>query len=116
MYFNRLFNSYFGKCLLIGICISFGACEHRDEEAIQTLIREQVEKNIASFEAKQLARCHKEAMEEALIVADSIVIARALAAKDTSSFKRPIKPQKPTVNLPIDDGPIAPLFDKNKSE
>ncbi len=101
-------------CLLIGVCIGFGTCEQRDEEAIQTLIREQVEKNLAVFEAKQLARCHKEAMEEALIVADSIVIARALAAKDTSNFKRPIKPQKPTVNLPVGDGPIVPLFQKNK--
>ncbi len=114
MYFINLFNSYFGKCLFISICVSAVACEHRDEEAIQTVIREQVEKNLAVFEAKQLARCHKEAMEEALIVADSIVIARALAAKDTSNFMRPIKPQKPAVNLPVGDGPIAPLFQKNK--
>lgn len=115
MYLNKLFNSYFGTCFLIVTCIGFVACEHRDEEAIQVLITEQVEKNIAAFEAKRFARCHKEAMEEALIVADSIVIARALAAKDTSNFKRPIKPRKPTVILPTDNGPVAPLFQENKS-
>jgi len=99
----------------MGACMVFIACEHRDEAAIQALILEQVEKNVAVFEAKRLARCHKEAMEEALIVADSIVIARAMAAKDTSSFKRPIKPKKPTMVLPVDNEPIAPLFQENKN-
>lgn len=114
MYFIKLFNSYFGKYFFTGICLVFIACEHRDEAAIQVLIMEQVEKNVSAFEAQQLARCHKEAMDEALLVADSIVIARALAAKDTSNFKRPIKPKKPIVTVPVDNGPIAPLFQKNK--
>lgn len=99
-----------GRCFLLGACISFAACEHRDEAAIQALITEQVERNLATFEAKQLARCHREAMKEALIVADSIVMRRALAAKNSSNLKRPTKPIKPTVVLPVDNGPIAPLF------
>ena len=54
-------------------------------------------------------------MDEALLIADSIVIARAMAAKDTSSFKRPIKPKKPTMVLPVNNEPIAPLFQENKN-
>ena len=114
MYFNKLFNSYFGRYFLISACIGFVACEHRDEAAIQALIKEQVEKNIVTFETNQLARCHKEAMEEALVIADSIVMARAMAAKDTSRFKRPIKPKKPTMMLPVNNEPITPLFQENK--
>ncbi len=114
MYFRKIFNSYLNLCFLIGASIVFVACEHRDEEVIQAMILEQVENNITAVKSKRFARCYKEAMEEALVIADSIVIARAMAAKDTSSFKRPIKPEKPTMMLPATNEPIVPLFQENK--
>jgi len=96
--------------ILIFISGLFISCEQRDEAAIQNLLQEQVAENIAIFKARQTARCHKEALEEAILVADSILIAHALSAKDTSRFVRPIKPIKPNVVLPTVTEPITPLF------
>jgi len=93
--------------VLLCLCCS---CEQRDEAAVQTLIKERVAANIAQFENRQKQQCYKKAMQEAVLVADSIVLAQALAAKDTSQLFRPTKPLKPTVVIPKDDTPIAPLF------
>jgi len=95
---------------LIFISVLFINCEQRDEVAIQALIKQQVAGNIATFKARQMARCNKEALEEAIFMADSILIANALSAKDTSRFVRPVKPIKPNVVLPIVTEPIVPLF------
>jgi len=92
------------------------SCDQRDEAAIEALVLEKVEENILIFKNKQLTRCHKEAMEIALERADSTVLAQALAAKDTSHFIRPIKPQKPTVTIPSETVPVAPLFNELKNQ
>lgn len=92
------------------------SCEERDEAAVQALIRERVASNIAQFTARQTQQCYKKAMEEAVYVADSLVIAQALAAIDTSQFIRPIKPSKPTVIIPKDNTPISPLFEESEKK
>ena len=97
-------------CILIFISSLFLNCDQRDEAAIQALIKEQVAENIATFKARQQARCDKEVIEEALFMADSILMANALLAKDTSRFVRPVKPPKPNVVMPAVTEPIAPLF------
>lgn len=107
----------FSITLLIGLlfscaCFFLASCDQRDEAAITALVLEKVESNVAAFKKKQLTRCHKEAMDLALEKADSIVLAQALAAKDTSRFSRPIKPKKPIVTIPSETVPIAPLFNK----
>ena len=86
------------------------SCEERDEAAVQALIAENIEQNLAQFQARQLARCHQEAMDEALLLADSLVLAMAMRPTDTSRLVKPVKPQKPMVKLPVDDTPLAPLF------
>ena len=96
--------------LLILISGLFITCEQRDEAAIQILIKQKVADNIATFKTRQIARCNKEALEEAILIADSILLANAILAKDTSRFVRPIKPIKPNVALPTSVEPIAPLF------
>ena len=95
--------------ILVLICIVY-SCEQRDEAAVQALIKERVAANIAQFKNRQLQQCYEKAKKEAVLVADSIVIAQALAAKDTSQLFRPIKPSKPRVVITKDDTPIAPLF------
>lgn len=97
----------------IGLLIS---CEQRDELAVQALIKEQVASNVEVFRNRRIQICYKEAMEEAVYLADSVVIAQALASKDTSQFIRPLKPVKPTVIIPKDDTPVAPLFNEGKEK
>lgn len=98
---------------ILGLICLLSSCEQRNEAAVQALIREKVAANTAQFEDRKKKECFKKTMEEAILVADSIVIARALAAKDTSQLIRPIKPSKPTIVIPKDDTPIAPLFKEN---
>jgi len=88
------------------------SCEQRDEVAVQAKIKERVARNVAIFKERRIQQCHKAAMEEAIVIADSLILAEALAARDTSQFIRPTKPIKPMVNIPKDDTPIAPLFEK----
>ena len=95
------------SCLLLLLIIS---CDERDEAAIQALIAENIEENLEQYRAREIARCHQEVLEEALILADSLVLAAALQAKDTSRLRKPLKPQKPMLKLPVDDTPLAPLF------
>lgn len=93
-------------------CLLFLSCEQRDEAAVQAAIKKQVASNVATFKARRIQQCHKKAMEEAITIADSLMLARALAAKDTSQFIRPTKPTKPMVNMPVQHTPVAPLFEK----
>lgn len=86
------------------------SCEQRDELAVQALIKKQVASNVELFRNRRIQICYQEAMEEALYIADSIAIANAIASKDTSQFIRPSKPAKPTVIIPKEGAPIAPLF------
>ena len=97
---------------ILGSVLLLLSCEQRDEAAVQAVIQERVAANIDLFRERQIRKCHKETMQEAIFMADSLVLAQALAAKDTSQFIRPIKPTKPTVNIPKDDTPIAPLFEE----
>lgn len=99
---------------LLVVVSLFLSCEQRDELAVQVLIKEQVASNVKVFRNRRIEICYKEAMAEAVYIADSIAIAQALASKDTSRFIRPVKPAKPPVVIPKEDTPVAPLFKKRK--
>ena len=102
--------------ITIAITGLFISCEQRDEMAVQALIKEQVASNVEVFRNRRIQICHREAMAEAVYIADSMVIARALALKDTSQFIRPLKPAKPTMIIPKDDTPVVPLFEEGKEK
>ena len=104
------------RILPIVLISLLASCEQRDELAVQALIKEQVASNVQVFRNRRIQICYKTAMEEAVYIADSIAIARALASKDTSQFIRPLKPVKPKVIIPKDDTPVAPLFKEGEKE
>ncbi len=89
----------------------FAAC-HDDVALKQALIEKMVQDKIDNHVTKKKAACFKEAMGEALIIADSVMIRLALSKVDTSGkVNRPTKPPRPKIDLPVDTTPIRPLFE-----
>lgn len=93
------------------LAFSFTACH--DEAALkQALIEKMVQDKIDNHVTKKKAACYKEAMGEALVIVDSVMIQLALSKVDTSGkVNRPAKPPRPKVDLPVDTTPIRPLFE-----
>lgn len=89
----------------------FAACQ--DNAALkQALIEKIVQEKIDNHVTKKKATCYKEAMDEALVIADSVMIQLALSKVDTSGkINRPTKPARPKIDLPVDTTPIQPLFE-----
>ena len=72
------------------------------------MVQEKIDNHI---KRKRIA-CFKEAMEKALVIADSAMIKMALSKVDTTGkINRPAKPPRPEVDLPVDTTPIRPLFE-----
>jgi len=101
-------NTFLGLSILL---ISLSACH--DKEALkQALIEQTVKEKIANHQKKKTTTCRKEALAEALVIADSVMIQLALSNVDTSGKgNRPIKPARPELDLPVDTTPIKPLFE-----
>ncbi len=81
----------FFSILFIGLFMF--ACEsatHIDKEAV---IEEKVQERLNSFKRVIMAKCKKAVLEEAGAMADSIILERAKALKD--SLPRPLKPSRP---------------------
>ena len=100
--------SYFSFVFLL-FCLT--SCH--DKAALkQVIIEKRVQEKIDNHITKKKAACFKEAMEEALVLADSMMIKLALSKVDTSGgINRPAKPARPEIDLPVDTTPIQPLFE-----
>ncbi len=89
----------------------FAAC-HDNAALKHTLIEKMVQEKIDHHVANKKATCFKEAMDEALVISDSVMIQLALSKVDTSGkINRPAKPPRPEIDLPVDTTPIRPLFE-----
>lgn len=100
------------KQLLFLICLFFFCNACHDKEALrQAMIEKIVKEKVDSYKRKKTTTCNKTILEEAVEIADSIMIHTALHQVDTSSeITRPIKPVRPDILLPVDTSPIRPLF------
>ena len=96
---------------LLSLLICFAACQ--DDTALkQALIEKMVQEKIDNHIKRKRIACFKEAMEKALVIADSAMIKMALSKVDTTGkINRPAKPPRPEVDLPVDTTPIRPLFE-----
>ena len=106
---NRLYkNKFLGVSVIL---ISLSACY--DKAALQqALIEQTVKEKVVNYEKKKKATCRQEALAEAVIIADSVMIKLALSKVDTGGQgNRPIKPSRPDLDLPVDTTPIKPLFE-----
>lgn len=80
---------------------------------VEAAIAEQVEMRIREFKQVQWDNCRKRAQDEALLVADSIMLERALLQRDTSYRPaRPVRPEDPEpIVFPPDSLRLQRLFD-----
>ncbi|MFK7982155.1 MAG: hypothetical protein AB8G86_19400 [Saprospiraceae bacterium] len=101
-------NKFLGLSIIL---ISLSACH--DKAALkQALIENTVKQKVANHQKKKKATCRREALAEAVLIADSLMIKLALSKADTSGQgNRPVKPARPELDLPVDTTPIKPLFE-----
>lgn len=80
---------------------------------VEAAIAEQVETRIREFKQVQWDNCRKRAQDEALLIADSIMLERALLQRDTSYRPaRPVRPEDPEpIVFPADSLRLQRLFD-----
>ncbi len=80
---------------------------------VEAEIAAQVETRIREFRQVQWDNCRKRAQDEALLIADSIMLERALLQRDTSYRPaRPTRPEDPDpIVFPADSLRLQRLFD-----
>ena len=79
---------------------------------VEATIQEEVADRIRRAEATIMDRCRDAVLEEAGLIADSILFERARLRRDTAARPdRPYRPGKPPIKELKDSVPVAPLFD-----
>jgi hypothetical protein len=80
---------------------------------VEAAIAAQVETRIREFKQVQWDNCRKRAQDEALLIADSIMLERAMLQRDTSYRPaRPVRPEDPEpIIFPADSLRLQRLFD-----
>ena len=99
-------------------CLSFfTACESATHVDIDAVIAEKVQERLTEFEKIVNRRCMDRALEEAGLLADSIIIEQARRKKDTLDRPlRPLRPDQPELLQLEDSLELAPLFDPSKQK
>ncbi len=93
------------------------SCESATHVDIDAVIEEKVQERLDEFRRVINQRCKDKALEEAGILADSIIIERARLQKDTSERPpRPFRPDQPELMTLEDSLELAPLFDTTLQE
>ena len=95
-------------CLSI-VVVSLFSFQHTTNKTTQ----QELDKRLKKFRALKLKKCNQLAMEEVLIIVDSLLLKRAQVIKTSPIDKPPIppKPSAPDVILPDDSTPIAPIIE-----
>lgn len=78
----------------------------------QARMNADVEKRIVDYTAILQENCRKRALEQAIIVADSLVIQQARLSGDT--LFKPLRPDKPETQILIDTTPVKPFLKNPK--
>ncbi|MEM9848085.1 MAG: hypothetical protein AAF847_09375 [Bacteroidota bacterium] len=101
-------------CCLIGLLFSLLqlSCEEPPPSiSKEELIAQEVQKRLKRLIKNKSQRCNQELMDQANIIVDSILIARAKADKDTiPKPPKPFKPEQPDAFLLEDTFAIRPLL------
>ncbi|MEL6655382.1 MAG: hypothetical protein AAFP77_02905 [Bacteroidota bacterium] len=88
------------------------SCESATHVDIDAVIEEKVQERLDEFRRVINERCEAKALEEAGMLADSIIIAQARLKQDTSNRPpRPLRPDQPEPMTLEDSLELAPLFD-----
>jgi hypothetical protein len=93
----------------------FTACESATHVDIDAVIAEKVQERLTEFESIVNRRCQDRALEEAGLLADSIIIEQARRKKDTLDRPlKPLRPDQPELLQLKDSLELVPLFDTSK--
>ena len=101
----------------IGLCAGLlSGCERASSTPRPTkaqLIEAQIEERLTKYTRTYRQRCYKDALAEAEIRVDSILLARAFGTRDTTGRPpKPIKPERPVLLTPKDSlNWVAPLVE-----
>ena len=99
---------FYFTILFLGL-LSCASATHVDIDAV---IEEKVQERLDEFREVIMKRCQDKALEEAGLLADSIIIEQARLKKDTTERPpRPLRPDQPEVMTLEDSLELAPLFD-----
>ncbi len=93
--------------LVMGVTACLSDQEYTQEE-VQQLMQAELNRRIDNFKTVRARRCREELLEQAVIVADSILLVESRASvKDPG---RPPRLERPELRRSKDSLPIAPLF------
>ena len=93
---------------LLSFCL---ACESATHVDIDAVIEEKVTERLDEFQRVVNLRCRNRALEEAGLLADSIIVERARRRLDTLQRPiRPMRPDRPELLRLEDSLELAPLF------
>lgn len=103
-------------CLVAGLTTSFQTQSNSEPPKITKaqLRQERLQKRLSEFQQSLEKNCREDVMLRASEMVDSILIARAKAARDTiAKPPRPERPSRPEFRSPTDSTPIAPLLQQD---
>lgn len=100
--------------IFFGIILAFFAsCESEEEKQAldQMMIEEEVKRRVEEYTRILGDNCQTRVLEEATLLADSLMILEARLAKDTL-FKpiKPLRPEKPELRILQDSTPVKPFL------
>jgi hypothetical protein len=98
--------------LILILAAVLSACESATHVDIEAVIEENVQERLAEFKRVIDLRCREKMLEEAGLIADSLVLLQARLKKDTLHRPpRPVRPGEPELKTLNDSLPLKPLFE-----
>ena len=103
--------------LILILTIMVSACQSSTHVDIDAVIEEKVQERLAEFKRVIDLRCRDKMLEEAGLIADSMVLLQARLKKDTLNRPlRPVRPDEPELKTLNDSLPLKPLFETTISK
>lgn len=76
-------------------------------------MQEKLEERLALWKADMTSNCLERALEKAVLIVDSTLIANARLHRDLSGKPAiPPRPEKPAFTIPADSLPVEPLLER----
>ncbi|MEL7220175.1 MAG: hypothetical protein AAGJ93_02585 [Bacteroidota bacterium] len=102
--------------LLLLLSVVLSACQSSTHVDTEAVIEEKVQERLAEFKRVIDLRCRDKVMEEAGLIADSLVLLQARLKKDTLQRPvKPLRPDEPELKTLNDSLPLKPLFEPTLS-
>ncbi|HMQ60965.1 MAG TPA: hypothetical protein PKE06_09865 [Flavilitoribacter sp.] len=99
--------------ILLGVAAmaSCGNPEDQNDTAVKSFVEEKVLERLNNYRRIIEKNCREKALEEAGMMADSILIAAAREQRDSMDRpEKPEKPERPELKRPAEELPLKPLF------